>query len=282
MAVKSGWEVIVMGSGQDAGVPQVGCSCKRCAAARSDPAARRLAPSLLVKSDAAGQSIIIDASPDIREQLDRYLPPLPLRAVKAVFITHGHVGHYWGLAFLGKEGPDLKDVAVHATGDVVKMLRDTPALALMESRGNIRASSDTDVSFGDMSIEAFTVPHRQELTQTVGFRICGPSKTVVYIPDIDRWTPDALAKIRSADLALIDGTFFSAEELGGMRAMQEIPHPPISETLEVLGNLEGQHRTAVYFTHFNHTNPAGLDGPERNQVLQAGLGTAFDGMRIQI
>ncbi len=280
-----------MGSGQDAGVPQVGCSCRQCCAARSDHNLKRLAPSLLLRNEDAEQAIVIDASPDIREQLDRYLPPLGLRSVKAVFITHGHVGHYWGLALIGKEGPDLKGVTVYATADVVGMLRATPAVSLMESRGNIRMETicpggqDAQcepVSFRDLSIEAFYVPHRQELTKTLGSRLRGPEKTLVYIPDIDRWTPEAVATAKSADFALLDGTFFSGGELGGTRTMAEIPHPPISDSLKVFGIQGRQGGSGIYFTHLNHTNPAGLHGAERDQVLRAGLGIAFDGMRMRI
>jgi pyrroloquinoline quinone biosynthesis protein B len=274
---------------------------------------------------------VVDASPDIREQLDRYLPPLGLSSIRAVFITHGHVGHYWGLPLLGKEGPDLKGVTVYAPVDVVNMLMATPAISLMESWKNIRMEAmcpgrqgeaggqgeqcgqgepggqdelgghgrrAEPVRIGDLSIEGFYVPHRQELTQTVGFWLRGPERTLIYIPDIDRWTPEVVALVRSADLALLDGTFFSADELGGTRKMGEIPHPPISESLRVFADLDPWHGgrdghvdsgrgrghawPIIYFTHLNHTNPAGLDGPERDAVRRAGMDIAFDGMRMRI
>lgn len=230
---------------------------------------------------AGGTAVVIDASPDLREQIDRYLPPLGLRSLRAIFITHGHVGHYWGLPLLGREGPDLKGVAVRATPDVLAMLSAIPAVSLMASSGNIQMqpiSPGDPARIDNLEISAFYVPHRQELTRTVAFRIRGPEKSLVYIPDIDRWTPEVVGLIRCADVALLDGTFFSAGELGGARSMSEIPHPPIAQSLEVLGGTA----QAIYFTHLNHTNPAGLEGPERAAIRRASMDVAADGMRIRI
>lgn len=316
MVMSHFWEAIVMGSGQDAGVPQVGCSCPRCTAARADAAVRRLAPSLLLRNTGLKQAIILDPSPDIREQLDRYLPPLNLGAVKAIYITHGHVGHYWGLAYLGKEGPDLKGVAVYGTEDIVEMLRRIPAIALMEARGNIRmevlpcdgsaqgitacksqpglvtdgvcaGAIEVDQRLSieavpELSIQAIPVLHRGELTRTVGFRVLCGDRTLVYIPDVDRWTPDVISAVTSADIALVDGTFFSASELSGVRSIGEIPHPPIHQALELFADADGSPEPRVYFTHLNHTNPAGLPGPEQDQVLEAGFGIAWDGMTFPL
>lgn len=275
------WQVTVVGSGQDAGVPQVGCSCKQCAAARENPSLERLGPSLLAKNEDPRKAILFDASPDIRQQLDRFLPPMDLGCIDSVFITHYHVGHYWGLPLLGKEGPDMRDVTVYAPPGTVSLLASTPAVARMESRGNIRlkpCDPGQPIHIDDLTIECFYVPHRQDAGDTAGFLVRGQSKSLIYIPDVDEWTPETVERIYSADIALLDGTFFSASELGPFREQSEVPHPPIQKSLDLF-----KHRNqAIYYTHLNHTNPAGLEGPEREAIRKAGADVAFDGMTVKI
>ena len=87
------------------------------------------------------------------------------------------------------------------------------------------------------------------------------TKSAIYIPDIDSWEQwDALGTklediITVNDYLLIDGTFYSGDELPG-RDMSKIPHPTIVHTMEMLKTLDLASRAKVYFTHLNHSNPA--------------------------
>src|SRR5205814_1245082 len=112
----------------------------------------------------------------------------------------------------------------------------------------------------------FRVPHRDEFSETVGFRIASARGAVVFVPDIDKWerwdrrVDTLVAHVRAAYL---DGTFFDAHELPG-RDMSEIPHPSIVESLARLASLPAAARGRIHFIHLNHTNRAAIAGtPER-------------------
>jgi pyrroloquinoline quinone biosynthesis protein B len=105
---------------------------------------------------------------------------------------------------------------------------------------------------GGASVTPFLVPHRDEFTDTVGFRIDGPNRTAIYIPDIDQWSKwdqDIRALADSADLLLLDGTFATPDEIPG-RSIDDIPHPMMSVTRDLLQGVNAE----VWFIHLNHTN----------------------------
>src|ERR1700736_2505721 len=91
-------EAIVLGVAQDGGVPHLGCSQDLCRRARRDPALRRSVASLGLIDSSAGKRFVIDATPDFGIQVDR-LGGMP----DAILLTHAHIGHYLGLAQLGRE-----------------------------------------------------------------------------------------------------------------------------------------------------------------------------------
>jgi pyrroloquinoline quinone biosynthesis protein B len=104
---------------------------------------------------------------------------------------------------------------------------------------------------GGVRVTAFRVPHRDEYSDTVGYRIDGPRQSAIFVPDIDRWEKwdrsirDVVANV---DFALLDGTFASPTEVN--RNIEEIPHPMMSRTRELLRGL----RAKLWFIHVNHTN----------------------------
>ena len=106
----------------------------------------------------------------------------------------------------------------------------------------------------------------------MGFKILGPKKTLIFIPDIDkwsRWSDDVLSIIKSNDFALLDGTFYDGEELPG-RDMTEIPHPFIVESLDFFDSIKDE--VQIHFIHINHTNPV-LDSSSKQykEVLEKGF-----------
>jgi len=131
----------------------------------------------------------------------------------------------------------------------------------------------------------FLVPHRDEYTETVGYRIDGPNKSAVFIPDIDKWEmweSDIREIVRSVDFALVDATFFRDGELGG-RDMSTIKHPFVVESMDLLGGLSKEERARVIFIHMNHTNPLLIEGsPEQAEVERRGFGYAVEGMRLDL
>ena len=95
----------------------------------------------------------------------------------------------------------------------------------------------------------------------MAYLVRGPAHGLFYCPDIDRWEewPHSLPRVlETVDVALLDGTFFSASELPG-RDLAEIPHPLVQATVELLAGT----RAHIRFIHLNHSNPLFHNGAER-------------------
>ena len=104
----------------------------------------------------------------------------------------------------------------------------------------------------DLRVTPFIVPHRDEFSDTVGYRIDGPRASALYLPDIDhwdRWDRDIREVVGGVDLAFLDGTFASADEVPG-RSIEQISHPLIPDTRARLHDSAAE----VWFIHLNHTN----------------------------
>ena len=107
------------------------------------------------------------------------------------------------------------------------------------------------------TITPIQVPHRDEYSETVGFKIAGPNKTALFIPDIDKWqlwTYPIDSMVNVVDYAFIDATFYSTQELPH-RDIKDIPHPLVTESIDLLNGMGAEQRKKVYFIHLNHTNP---------------------------
>jgi pyrroloquinoline quinone biosynthesis protein B len=137
----------------------------------------------------------------------------------------------------------------------------------------------------DLSVTPILVPHRDEYSETVGFKIFGPHKTVLFIPDIDKWQKwnlDILEQIKSVDYALLDATFYANGEIPN-RDMSEIPHPFVEESMKIFSNLSKVDKKKIYFIHLNHSNPllqAGSDA--QKNVLKKGFNFAKEGMVLEL
>jgi pyrroloquinoline quinone biosynthesis protein B len=286
--------VRVIGTVQDGGLPHAGCTCERCEAARRDPARRRLVASLAVVLPASGRVVLIDATPDLHEQLDLLADVRDAPAgvtdrapVDGVLLTHAHVGHYLGLAFFGYESMHTRDLPVWCTPRMASFLRENGPWSLLVGRRNVELRETAPgeaVALGEgVTARAVPAPHRDEYTDTVGWRLEGPNRTVFYVPDTDGWDawdrplPAVLAGV---DVALLDATFYSLDELPGRR-VEEIGHPLITDTMDRLQAEVDAGRLDVRFIHLNHTNPA-LDpeSPAAREIARRGYAVAAEGEEI--
>jgi pyrroloquinoline quinone biosynthesis protein B len=124
----------------------------------------------------------------------------------------------------------------------------------------------------------FLVPHRDELSETVGWRIEGPGHSVAWLPDIDKWSKwDTPVEelIDSVDIAFLDATFYADGEIS--RNIAEVPHPFVVETLERLKDRP-ELLAKVRLVHLNHTNPL-LDpkSAATREIRKQGLRVAAEG-----
>ena len=257
--------VVVLGVAQDGGFPQAGCIKERCTAAWSDPAKRKHVSCLAIVDPRTHQRWLIDATPDFRGQLrmlDAIETPAGTPGLAGILLTHAHVGHYTGLMFLGHESIGAKAVPVFAMPRMGEFLSSNGPWDQLIGYGNIKLrplAADTPVKLNErITITPLPVPHRREYSEVVGFRITGPNKSILFIPDIDKWErwdrriEDLIADV---DIAYLDGTFHADGEIPN-RDMSQIPHPLIAETMKRFESLPRSERAKIRFIHLNHTNPA--------------------------
>jgi pyrroloquinoline quinone biosynthesis protein B len=281
----------VLGIAQDAGYPQASCYAPHCDRAWVDAALRRTTSCIAVVHPATRTKYLFDATPDIREQLyrlHRVADDSDYR-LGGVFLTHAHIGHYTGLMHFGHESSSTRDLPVYAMPRMREFLSSNGPWDQLVRYQNIELRELEDgreISLpGGISVTPFLVPHRDEYSETVGYRIQGPRKTAVFIPDIDkwdRWAVDIRTLVRSVDYALLDATFFDDGELPG-RDMSKIPHPFVAESMNLFDDLTDEEKSRVIFIHMNHTNPLLIDGsPEQAEVERRGFRFARQGMRLEL
>ena len=283
--------VYVLGIAQDAGYPQAGCYEPHCLPGWEQAGRRRMTSSIAVVDRTSKQTLLFDATPDMREQLYALHREAPSSefTLAGVFLTHAHIGHYTGLMHFGHEAMGADGVPVFAMPRMRDFLSSNGPWDQLVRYGNIELEaleSGVPVAMsGAVTVTAFEVPHRDEYSETVGFRIEGPNRSALFIPDIDkwdRWDVDIRAAVRSADYALIDAAFFADGELPG-RDMSRIPHPFVSESMALLDDLDDDEKSRVVFIHMNHSNPLlNPQSPEQDIVTRRGFRVATEGMRLDL
>lgn len=260
--------VLVLGIAQDGGFPQIGTP----PGPHWQAANRRLVSSLGLVDPSSGERWLFDATPDVAEQLARLEAVAGPRGqgpiVDGILLTHAHIGHYAGLLQFGREALGASGVDVYAMPRMRAFLESNGPWAQLVELSNIRLRSlahGTQVRLNDrLSVTPLLVPHRDEYSETVGFVIDGPGARALYLPDIDKWERwDAAgtrleAVLERVDVAWIDGTFMRDGEIPG-RAMSEIPHPFMVETMQRIEERAPHLAERVRFIHLNRTNPALLE-----------------------
>jgi len=281
--------VIVLGTAQDAGAPQAGCRKICCRDRWNNPKLQHRVSCLAIVDPASSERWLIDATPDFKTQLRMLDEIAPMATLAGIFLTHGHIGHYTGLMQLGREAIGAREVPVFAMPRMEKFLSSNgpwDQLARLKNIALRPMQNDSAIVLNHrIKVMPFLVPHRDEYTETVGFRITGPQRSVLIIPDIDKWEKwerrieDMLA---SVDIAYVDGTFYAEGEIPG-RNMKEIPHPFIVETMERLASLPASEKSKVRFIHLNHTNPAlRAESPAARAIEQSGFRIAIERERVAL
>ncbi|NER09950.1 pyrroloquinoline quinone biosynthesis protein B [Muriicola jejuensis] len=285
-------QLVVLGTVQDAGSPQIGCEKECCRELFEDPDPRRKVVSLGLVDRLHEKRFLFEATPDIASQLallnrisgvSRGVMP------DGVFLTHAHIGHYAGLMFFGKEAINAGKVSVFAMGRMTHFLENNGPWDQLVSQNNISVSTLEPDSLWSLtpsvSVEPILVPHRDEYSETVGYLISGPRKKALFIPDIDkwdRWDRDISKLISGVDYAFLDATFFDGDEIQ-TRDMSAIPHPFVVESMKLFGSLPQGERQKIHFIHFNHTNPLlSPDNKAYNEVISEGFRIAAFGDRFSL
>lgn len=273
--------LMILGTIQDAGSPHIGCKKECCKDLFANPDKDRQVVALGLIDNKHGKKYLFEATPDISRQMKSLVSSdiqNTNEMVDGIFLTHAHIGHYTGLMYLGKEATNAKGVNVFAMPKMKKYLETNGPWSQLVSNNNIaltQIENEESIALSpNIRVTPFLVPHRDEYSETVGYRIKGPNKTALFIPDIDKWSKwdkNIIEEIKKVDYAFLDATFYSGEELNN-RDISQIPHPFIIESLEMFKVLDLQERNKVIFIHFNHTNPViDITSDEAKNVLNQGF-----------
>ena len=288
--IKSKQYITVLGTAQDAGYPHIGCQKECCNNYYIGKSKNQKVVSLGLIDTENKQKWLFEATPDISTQLadleQNHLKKNNL--IDGIFLTHAHIGHYAGLMYFGREALGKKDITVFAMPKMKTYLSNNGPWNQLVSLQNIVFSdlqtNSTIVLNNNLSVTPFLVPHRDEFSETVGYKIEGKHKTVLFIPDINKWgkwDKNIVEEVKKVDYAFLDATFFRDGEIN--RPMSEIPHPFIEETVALFKNESLETKSKVIFIHFNHTNPSLQENSKERKALEkAGFRFAFEGMNIKL
>lgn len=273
--------IIILGTIQDAGSPQITFSKDCCKHLFENPDNTRKITSLGLIDAQENKTYLFEATPDITSQikmLTKYNNQHTKEIVDGIFLTHAHIGHYTGLMYLGKEAMDAKNTPVYVMPNMKNFLCNNGPWNQLIERKNVNLfeiEQEKPVQLSqNIKVTPILVPHRDEYSETVGYKITGPNKSALFIPDIDKWDKWAnniIDEIKKVDYAFLDATFYSSQEINN-RDISQIPHPFIIESFEKFKGLNNQEKSKIIFIHFNHTNPViNIESKESQVVIDKGF-----------
>ena len=252
--------IYILGNTQDAGLSHIGCQ-HPFGEDSFNVYEEHYTTSIAVVNSDLKKYILFEATPDITFQLnnlkknifDEFLLP------ESIYITHAHIGHYTGLMYFGREALGSKGLLVEVLPRMSNFLQNNGPWSQLVDINNIKIK---EINFGsstnelnNINVTPIQVPHRDEYSETAGYIIKGKNKKALFIPDIDKWEKwdrDLSQLAKEFDFLLIDATFYDSKEIN--RDISEIPHPLVTETINLLSGLDLEIRNKVYFIHMNHTN----------------------------
>jgi pyrroloquinoline quinone biosynthesis protein B len=268
--------IVILGTVQDAGSPQIACKKSCCADLFKNPNEDRKVTSLGLIDSENHKTYMFEATPNIVTQmkmLTNYASKSDKEFVDGIFLTHAHIGHYAGLMYLGKEAVDSKNMPIYVMPRMKKFLSENGPWSQLVSRENVllaEMQNEKPVSLSKtIQVTPILVPHRDEYSEAVGYRINGPKKSALFIPDIDKWEKwgkNIIDEIKKVDYAFLDATFYSGKEINN-RDISEIPHPFVIESYKTFKGLNKKEKGKIIFIHFNHTNPLLNPDSEETQII---------------
>lgn len=287
----------VLGSAAGGGVPQWNCACTNCAAARTGAAPRR-SQSAAAVSAGGDRWLLLNCSPDITAQIEAFAPlqPRSLRdtPIDGAMLTDANVDHLGGLAALRQSGNHrfvirssgiVRDIAVAQTA-FAPFARDPHRWDAV--------NDDEHIELAGLRLRGFAVPgatpgyagRRQEPGAVFAYEAgtADADATFLFAPVFSAIDDRLFEAIERVDVAFLDGSFFSDDELiveGLMdKTARQLGHQPVGGPGGTLERLQGV-RTRIIFTHVNNSNPM-LDPTSAAalEVRRTGAEIAYDGMML--
>ncbi|MCF7561489.1 MBL fold metallo-hydrolase [Sabulilitoribacter multivorans] len=282
--------ITVLGIAQDAGYPQINCENDCCKSAHDNSESKKLVSCLGLIDLENHKKFLFDATPDLTEQV-QILKTNHLdnqKVIDGIFLTHAHMGHYTGLMYLGFEALGGNNIPVYVMPRMKSYLENNGPWSQLVKYKNIDIkplqNDSTIVLNNSLKITPLLVPHRDEFSETVGYRIEGKNKSALFIPDIDKWQKwerNIIEEVKKVDYAVLDASFFRDGEID--RDMSEIPHPFTTETTSLFENESMTTKSKIHFIHFNHSNPTIKDSHHlKDSIQNLGFNFAKEGSRFPL
>lgn len=304
----------MLGAAAGGGFPQWNSNSEACRRARSgDPAAPPATQASIAVSADGMHWFIVNAAPDLREQINRETslhPKIGLRSspIAGVVLTNGDVDAVAGLLHLRERTPFV----IYAHPRIFGVLDENPIFRVLAADAVKRRHFDLNESFAlrdpegnesGLEVTPFAVPGKVALYKedaqkgagfgteegdTIGLEITdGIGTRMLYIANCARVTGALRSRADGADLLFFDGTLWRDDEMitsgEGQKTGTRMGHISMSGDTGAMVSLQGLDIRRKVFIHVNNTNPALLsDSPERRELESAGWMVAFDGLSIEL
>ena len=305
-------KIKVLGSAAGGGFPQWNCHCRNCAGVRCGHvnALARTQSSIAVSGSTDDAWVLVNASPDIRAQLETITAEHPSdaprdTAIRAIVLVDAQIDHTTGLFMLREASTpwplfctDRVFEDLTSGNPILNVLRHYCGIdrRVLPSDGEqIEIEGAEDVLWRAVSISSQPPPFSPnrgspEIGDNVALLLhdLRGEKSVFYAPGLGGFDARTWALMQSANCVLVDGTFWTDDEMisvgvSGKRA-RDIGHLPQSGPggmIEWLDRLPATTRKILI--HINNTNPIlDEDSPQRAEVLAHGIEIAWDGMEIEL
>lgn len=258
-------QLTFLGTGTSMGVPTLGCDCAVCTSA--DPRDRRLRPSLRLRwnDGECERTVVIDTGPDFREQALRH----KIRLVDAVFYTHGHADHVFGLddlrplSFIAER--EYGPIPLYASPETTEVLErvfnytfSPKATYPTRARVKLMPLSDRTAIHG---VEFVRIPVVHGHLEIAGFRF----GRTAYLTDAGSIPEPSFALLEGLDTLVVS-------------ALRHKPHPSHATIEQALGWAKRIGAKHTWFTHMAHD----LGHEETNRMLPDGVELAYDGLEIPV
>jgi len=296
--------VRILGSAAGGGFPQWNCRCPTCEAARAGTEALPRTQSSLAIRSADGPWLLVNASPDLRQQLEGLavdgVDGVRAAPVAAVLLTDAEIDHTAGLLLLRESSTPLR---VYGSEQVRRALTDGyPVLPILGSYSGVdwrtlEPGGPLALDGTSLEVEAFVAGGDAprylagtgadvEATGLV-FTDRSTGGVLTYVPGLARLDGEVLGRLAASDLLLVDGTFWRDDELARLgisdRTAGQMGHVPLSGPGGTLETLAGLSRPRSILVHINNTNPILLErSPERDAVVRAGVEVGYDGLEVEV
>jgi pyrroloquinoline quinone biosynthesis protein B len=305
--------VRILGSAAGGGFPQWNCACCHCYGLRE-----RLIHASARTQESVGLSVdekdwvLINASPDIRAQIERFRPLHPSKPrttpIQAIILTNGDLDHCLGLLSL-RENHRL---VIYATNSVRRGFIEGNVLyrTLQRFDGQVtwrtlQLGVEESILYRDgrpsgLTVKAFPVPGKPpihleglvsptdpELNVGLRFRQSSTGRVLAYFSAVGWISTLVFEGMADADCVMFDGTFWSSDELSApgflKKSAEDLSHWPIGGPSGSLARLSKITAPQRVFIHINNTNPMLREDSSERQIVEAyGWKVAHDGMEIRL